>query len=160
MTLEQCQAVADALGAEITFEVARGRVYLSWTTYSSKLRQRRRWDAPEGSHFPTWHRRAPWGGTRSYVFDQLVRRCLGKSVMPLAEWQDLIEGPAKLGGKQGPAVMAAVVATGWPEEVPCFLCGKPIQLVGDWWTTGEKGKRKSGPSCSMRDCRQSKAVPA
>ena len=155
MTLQQCQAIADALWGKITFEVARGRVYLSWTDFRGD-RRRFRWDAPEGSHYPTWSCKLPFGGTMTTAFDLLIRYLQGKPSIPLGTWCGMVSGPAKLAGGNGPTFLRALDAAGWPAVVPCILCGKEITLTGDWWTIGEKGKRnrKSGPSCSMRDCRQ------
>jgi hypothetical protein len=153
VTLEQCQDVFDALDSGVTVSLKHGRAYLSWDGHDG--RESARWDAPEGSHFPTWFRtRGPWGGTRCWAYDQLVRRLLGKATEPLGSWRGVIAGPAKLAGERGPRVLDALVAAGWPEEVPCHLCGKAVTRSGDWFTTGEKGRRKSGPSCSMSDCRR------
>ena len=149
MTLQQCQAVADALRPGITLDVARGRVHLSWANYRGES-HRYRWDAPEGSHFPTWSNKFPPDGTLTTAFDLLIRRFQGKPSVPLGTWRYLIDGPAKLASVRGTAVITALVAAGWPEEVPCILCGKTLTSCGDWWTVGEKGKRnrKSGPAFS------------
>lgn len=153
ITPEQCNSISIAMDAGVTFELVKGWVYLSWDYGFGP--QRRRWDAREGSHFPSWHRRhAGWGGTSSSVFDQMVRAVQGKPVVPLDTWQYWIEGPAKLCSGHGVKILAVVASTGWPDSVPCILCGKQIKSVGDWWTIGEKGKRISGPSCSMSDCRK------
>lgn len=154
ITPEQATAIATAIGAGVTFELSKGWVYLSWD-YGFGA-QRRRWDAKGDSHFPSWS--TPWGGTRSYVFDTLVRAMRGKPVHPSGTWDWLVCGPCKLGGvSRAAAILEAVRATNWPKEVPCVLCGKLIRSVGDWWTIGEKKNRTSGPGCSMRDCRE---VPA
>ena len=161
MTLEQCQAVADAIHPGMVFDVTRGRVHLSWTSHRGE-RRRYRWDAPEGSHYPTWSNRFPSGGTVTTAFDLLIRHLQGKPSIPLGTWCGMVSGPAKLAGGNGPALLKALDAAGWPAVVPCILCGKEITLTGDWWTVGEKGKRnrKSGPSCSTRDCRVPEAGAA
>ena len=130
----------------MALDVKRGRVYLSWTSHRGELR-RYRWDAPEGSHYPTWCNRFPHGGTITTAFNVLIRGLQSKPSVPLSWWRKRLNSPV---------LLATLAAADWPEEVPCVLCGKSIATCGDWWTIGEKGTRghKSGPSCSMHDCRK------
>ena len=153
MTVAQVQSIFDAMNSYVTVELVNGRFYLSWDFVG---KQRRRWDAPEGSSFPTWSRKAPWCGTRSMCYGLLVRAIQGKPIVPYGTWINLVTGPCKLCGGNPEPLKAALDAAGWPHEVPCILCGKMLTRTGDWWTVGEGRKRKSGPSCSMADCREKK----
>lgn len=153
ISIDQCNAIAQAMNSGVMFELVRGWVYLSWDFgYGS---QRRRWDARNGSHYPSWYRKhAGWGGTQTAVFDQMVRAVLGKPIVPFSSWRYWVNGAPKLCSDRGDVVLDAVAKTGWPETVPCVLCGKQINSVGDWWCVGEGRKQMEGPSCSMRDCRK------
>lgn len=159
ITPEQATAIATAMGRDLRFSLKRGRVYLTFQTYGKKPDLLTlRWDAYGGSHFPSWSHSAPWGGTWSSVLDMLAKAIQGKPVWPLRTWDYLVNPPCLLGGgHRAAAILEAVRATSWPESVPCLLCGKQINRVGDWWTIGAKKNRVSGPGCSMSDCRE---VPA
>lgn len=153
ITPEQATAIATAMGRDLRFSLKRGRVYLTFQTYGKKLELLTlRWDACGGSHFPSWSDRAPWGGTWTTILDLLARAIKGKPTIPLRTWYRLLGS-----NHRDAAAIEAVKAANWPERVPCILCGAGLKVVGDWWTIGEKGKRISGPSCSMSDCRE---VPA
>lgn len=152
MTLDQAQAIFDAIRLGVTVSRANGRVYLAWVFHHTPRRYR--WDDKEGSHFPTWSKKAPWGGTVTTCFDMIARAVQGKPVFPLGTWRYLISGPCGLCKNNPQPLLDALTAANWPEEVPCILCGKPLTSCGDWWAIGEGRKRKSGPSCSMRDCRE------
>lgn len=158
MTLEQANAVLHQFAPRVSLSMTGNRVYAAWVSEWAKppVTNRYWWNPKEGSDYPSCYKRLPFGGTCTRATNQIVRRLKGKPVIPLGSFLYLVEGPAKLGQQHGTpsAFRAALVAAGWPEEVPCVLCGAMIRHTGDWWTIGEKKNRRSGPSCSMRDCRK------
>lgn len=151
--------IADMLFPSLTVEAERGWAFVSFKCWHKEERIRRRWDARGGSHFPTW-KSHPWGGTRTMCIDQLCRRILGKPVAPLGTWHYLIDGPAKLCSGEGEKLKNLLIRNAWPVNVPCVLCGKSISSCGDWWTIKKGCKTVSGPSCSVRDCREELQPPA
>jgi hypothetical protein len=148
MTTQQCQPLFDALGEGVSVSLSGGWAYLSWADrYGSYCR---RWDARGANEFPTWDRRAGWGGTNTRLFNQLVRRLLGKPTHPRFTMAWLAKSA---GHGRADQFAAALAATDWPEEVPCVLCGKPTRATRGWWAAGTTRKPACGPACSTRDCR-------
>lgn len=127
----------------------RGGWYVSWTVREKLIG--RRWSTSRGSFFPPWYRRWGHGGTCCAALAQLIRWCRGQPVLPLSTWEYWSGERIRLGRERGPEIVQILRSAGWPETVPCVLCGETIQGGMDWWCLD----RVSGPCCSMRSgCQQ------
>lgn len=136
--------------AESTIIIRKSnRWYVRWTQYSGSDVFERPYATPRGSHYPSWHRYWGHGGTCAYALNQLVRWVRGQSVLPLSTWRYWTGESVALGRSRGPEIVEMLAAGGYPQSVPCVLCGKQIERAGDWWSLD----KIEGPSCSMRDCR-------
>lgn len=129
-----------------------GYIIVEWTRHNGE-RFERRWMTRGQDWYPVWNRHWGHGGTACVALSQLVRWCRSRPVLPISSWRywggeqcDLL--------RQGPgadAAIAALLAGGYPERVPCVLCGLELERAGDWWSL----RGVSGPCCSMRaGCRQ------
>lgn len=153
--LDHVTRIFAAVAPHVTVTYDRGFV-LSWAVRGEA--QSRRWRAQRvGSDYPTWSRHKPFGGTCCRIFTQLVHWAKREPVYPLRVWRHWC-GPAV-----GAAPEAARLAEefGWPECVPCVLCGRVLEPDDrlDWYDLD--GKR--GPGCCHSDeagCRRKKGVTA
>jgi len=132
---------------------AHGYIVVEWTTHSGATLSRR-WMTRGQDWYPVWHRYWGHGGTACVALSQLVRWCRGKPVLPLSSWRFWGgEDYALLRHGPGPeAAITALINGGYPQRVPCVLCGLELDVAGDWWSL----KGVSGPCCAMRSgCKQS-----
>lgn len=100
--------------------------------------------------YPAWHKRASWGGTQSRAMAQLVRWWRGQTVLPMETWEYWASDTVKL---CKPETLTILREVGWPEKVPCVLCGRTPPAGLDWWDLD----KVSGPCCSfsnLNGCRQ------
>lgn len=110
-------------------------------------RRSRRWITMRGnSHYPVWHRRAPWGGTQSTAISFLVRWVQNKPVYGLESWTYWASDSIKLCTAETVEVLRQA---GYPERAKCVLCG--AEGCGDWWDLDGV----TGPCCTWRSgCKQ------
>ncbi len=136
-------AALAVLGKGTRLEFVGRRAFVCWESWRNGP-QRKRWAVNRGNDFyPTWHNRAPWGGTQSTALSQLVRWCQGKPVLPLGCWEYWTTPGIRLAGDRGPELVELLRAAGYPERVACVCCGLPPVGGLDWWSHGGK----SGPCC-------------
>lgn len=111
-----------------------------------------RWQVAPGQDFyPVWKRELPYGGTTTIALSQLIRWVQGKSCVPLGSWLHWTGPRCRLARDNGPEVVRLLRAGGWPEQVPCVLCRRMMDVPGDWWNLDGT----AGPCCSMTDgCKQ------
>lgn len=119
--LEVAQAVLAAVHPNARMWWDRG----FWFGWSSRgVNVQKRWVASsEGSDFPKWSDKAPWGGTTCRVLTQLMAWCRHQPVIPLRCWRYWCSPTVNL----NPKALGIVAAAGWPEVVPCIGCGRGIR---------------------------------
>lgn len=136
-----------------------GYVMVQWTSFYPPFRFEKRWMTRGQDFYPVWHRQWGHGGTASTALAQLVRWCKGKTVLPLSSWRYWAGETCRLLRQQddnGEAALKALLDGGYPETVPCVLCGSHDH-IGDWWSL----KKVVGPCCSMRGgCKQARKETA
>jgi len=130
-----------------------GGWYVAWRDSIGRLRSKR-WQTSGQDFYPTWHRLWPGGGTACTAMSQLIRWLRDQPVLPLASWKGWSN--PRIGLLPG-NVVETLRRNGYPESVPCVLCGEPMTRGIDWWHSGGI----SGPCCSwLSGCRQRKAANA
>lgn len=143
--LAAANAILAAAEPGCRIEYARG-FHLCWTD-SRGVNQKWHWfPQSAGSDFPRIYKRVPFGGTGCVIVSELVRWVRGSPVRPLRVWRYWC-GPL-VGIEPHAAELAE--AAGWPEDVPCVMCGKTIKPTErfDWYSS--RG-HKPGPGCWYGD---------
>lgn len=121
--------------------------YVTWPSSAGKI-TRRRWQSRGQDFYPVWSRIYPGGGTSCTALSQLIRWCAGKPVLPISTWRHWAGDNVKLLTQ---AVVADLLASGYPESVKCVLCKQTIEGGLDWWSLD----KVSGPCCGWTSgCRQ------
>lgn len=144
-------AVLDCFASGTTIEIRRGGVYVLWTSWGKPVS--RRWQCRGGqSFYPVWHRKWAHGGTATTALAQLVRWIQEKPVLPLGTWRYWTGENVALGRARGIEAVRLLQEGGYPDDVPCVLCGESLKGRSlDWWSLDGL----SGPCCTGRDgCRQ------
>lgn len=105
----------------------------------------RRWMTRGQDFYPVWKRMWSGGGTSMTALAQLVRWCKGAPVLPLSTWRYWCSSNVALLDLE---CIKPIEAAGYPESVPCVLCGRLLGtgMALDWWHLDGV----SGPCCSMR----------
>lgn len=108
----------------------------------------KRWHCRGQDFYPSWHRKWPGGGTASTALSQLIRWLRDQPVLPISSWRYWASETCKL----LPVTVADdLLAAGYPEHVPCVLCGETIVGGLDWWSLDGV----TGPCCGWTTgCRQ------
>lgn len=118
--LAKAQAVLAVVALDVSMSWAGG-FWFEWESCGKK--RRKRWVASEyGSQFPRWHNQSPFGGTRSAIVTELMRWVKGEPVFPLGCWRFWCSMTIGV----DPKALELVTSYGWPERVPCVICGKMI----------------------------------
>jgi len=141
--LDQAIRIFAAVAPNIRLSYASG-FWVSWKIGGKPYR--RKWVAKSvGSDYPRWYNVAPFGGTRCRILAHLIRWAKDEPTVPLRVWRYWC------GSEVGINQEAARLATefGWPERVPCVLCGRVLEPEHrlDWYDLD--GKR--GPGCCYSD---------
>jgi hypothetical protein len=137
---------------------AQGYVVVCWNHHGVKTE--RRWMTRGQDFYPIWHRKWGHGGTATTALAQLVRWIKGRPVLPLSTWIYWGGEQCRLmrqqGDDNGAQAISALRAAGYPETVPCVLCGQTLGSGGlDWWSLD----KVTGPCCGMRSgCRQQRST--
>lgn len=120
-----------------------GGYWFSWAEAGRPVRLR--WAVRGSGDYPVWYSRRPAGGTWCQAAGQLVRWLSGRPHLPLRVWRHW-EGPVV---KIGDGVAAELAAAGWPEDVPCVKCGRPITPRDefDWYSHQPHPGPGCKPSC-------------
>ena len=109
---------------------------------------KRRWMCKGQDFYPVWSHRWPHGGTATVALSQLVRWAGGRPVLPLGSWRHWSAPSVGLVAKQ---TVILLESAGYPEKVPCVLCGIILNGGLDWWSLDGV----TGPCCGMRNgCKQ------
>lgn len=137
--LATAQAMLKAIAPHVSMEWDRG-FWFSWESLGKPVRLK--WRAQsQGSDYPVWYNRRPFGGTCCRAVTQLMHWVRGKPVVPLRVWRYWC---GKEVGMNAEAVWLATAA-GWPEDVPCVFCRKTITPADrfDWYDCFGR----DGPGC-------------
>ena len=133
-----------------------GYVLVKWTVSLGgglTVTREKRWMTRGNDFFPVWYRSWCHGGTASTALSQLVRWIQGKTVLPLSSWIYWAGENCRLlrqEGDFGESALKKLSDAGYPETVPCVLCGDHGH-IGDWWHLDAV----VGPCCHMSEgCRQ------
>lgn len=131
-----------------------GRVAVSWKSWQKPGKTvQMTWMCRGQDFFPSWYRKAGWGGTVSTAVSQLVRWVQGKPVYGLETWKYWGSDGMGLfncgGNRRDPVeVLELIRKSGWPEHPVCILCKRTPPKGLDWWSLDGK----SGPCCSFGRC--------
>lgn len=126
-----------------------GGWFVEWSR-SNEEQLSRRWSVRSGSHYPPWYRHWGHGGTCALALYQLVRWVKGLPVVPLSTWRYWGGKNVYLAREYGERVNSILADAGWPETVPCVLCGRDLRTAEDWWDLDGV----VGPCCSFGRCRE------
>lgn len=132
--LETVNAVL-ATFSDISIEQNKG-FYVCWTNYKGE-KIKRKWQAQSGSHYPTWHRKLPYGGNTFLALHQLIVWLRDGYVFPLSVWEYWTSRQIKLGNS---LTLQILKDGGWPERATCMKCSKLIEGRFDWFSVqGKEG---------------------
>lgn len=150
--LQASNVVMDALVKGSRLSREKGGWFVYWPQVSSGMTLGRRYQTRGSSHFPTWHRIWPGGGTSCEALYQLVRWNRGETVFPIDTWIYWAGTSVMLIPR---AIVNVLYDNEWPLGVPCVLCGTTIgKGTGlDWWDLDGL----EGPCCGYsapKGCRQ------
>jgi hypothetical protein len=153
--LEPANRVLACFAEETRLEIRNHRIWVVWQSYGGKTMERQ-WLITRGNSFyPPWHNKWGHGGTATTAMSQLIRWVQDKPVLPMSSWHHWTSERVLLGRDRGPEMIRLLTEGGYPQHVPCVLCGN--QIVGglDWWSLDGV----SGPCCHWSSgCRQKRAV--
>lgn len=96
----------------------------------------------QGSHYPKWNRDTFGGGTTMLITSQLIRWAQQLPTCTLRSWKHWCGESVGL----NPNALALAIEIGWPEEVPCVMCGRMIG-TGDWFDWRGAGINCHGLGC-------------
>ena len=138
--------------SSIRIEQRTGGWFVRWKNTRGNIVEKA-WRLARGSSdYPVWYRQFPHGGTSCRALAQLIRWCKGQPVQPLNDWYWWASERVALLHHSSIHILKAA---GYPETVPCVLCGEEFETQGGWWNLNGV----SGPCCSRKSgCRQ-KARP-
>lgn len=132
--LEVANAALMCFAKQTWIEPGPSGLVVCWIDFRDE-KWRRRWQVRSGQDFyPTWHRHWGHGGTCCTALSQLVRWVRGKPVFSLDVWRYWAGPTVALGRPRGDYLVEALRAGGYPERVPCVLCGKVIEGRFDWYS--------------------------
>lgn len=133
---------------------SRGCVVVEWIGHGGENISRR-WMTRGQDFYPVWHRHWGHGGTATMALSQLVRWVRGCPVLGISSWR--YWGSPKLRlfrtEEHTHRIVTMLLASGYPENVPCVLCGD-TEHIGDWWSL----KGMSGPCCGMNSGCQRRGI--
>lgn len=153
--IETANAVLRLLAPGTSITNERGWLTVHWTYLGKPIS--RRWMTRGQDFYPVWNRRWGHGGTCATALSSLIRWCQGKTPLPLSTWRYWTGQTVRLGRQDGPEILRLLSDGGYPETVPCCLCGRQLNGSLDWWSL----KNVRGPCCSSYDpngCRQKVGV--
>lgn len=134
--LKVANAALKFFAEETRLEACRCGLVVCWTDSRGKA-WRRRWQTRRGNDFyPTWSHLWGHGGTCCTALSQLVRWVQGKPVHSLNVWRFWAAPGVALGRPRGIDLVEVLRAGGYPERVPCVLCGEVIEGRLEWYSSG------------------------
>lgn len=147
--LRSANAALQTFAPETRIERRRGGWWVCWTNYRGEQLSRR-WMTRGQDFYPVWSHLWGHGGTCCTALSQLVRWSAGRPVLPLASWLYWTGPVVKLARDKGQDLVDTLRSGGYPEHVPCVLCGDIVTKM-DWWSLDGV----SGPCCAWTTgCRQ------
>lgn len=140
--LEQANAILVTFAPSCRLEYAHG-LYLAWTDFRGEKKRLRWVPNNRGSDFPTINHKVPFGGTCCCATMELTRWVRGLPVRPLGMWRYFCGKGVGL----PPKALELAIEFGWPEQVPCVMCGRFVGNGVDYDHYDHATLKQPGPGC-------------